>query len=112
MVGNLRFKKRKFSKPYATAEAMEQKVAAEFERYLEENFDLTVMERQICVFLGNHNSREDVMRLLNLRTEAMKFHLKNIYAKLLPENITSRDKLHRLAILLWRIREKIRKNYA
>ena len=74
MIGNLRFKKTQVFKATHHYKAVEQKVAAEFERYLEENFDLTVMERQICVFLGNHNSREDVMRLLNLRTEAMKFH--------------------------------------
>ena len=90
---------------------MESEIAADLERYFEENFQLTPTGRQICLFLSYYNCREDVMRLMGLKSGNMKFHLKHIYAKLLPENINTRDKLHRLAILLWRTRGKILKNY-
>lgn len=74
-------------------------------------FNLTATERQICVFLAHGNYREDIMRLMNLKPEAIKFHLKNIYAKILPESRASRNKLHRLTVLLWQIREKYYKEW-
>lgn len=70
----------------------------------EQTLQLTPTERQICDFLARGNTREDLKRLLDLNDNALKWHLKQIYAKTVGDNPRERDKLHKLTVMLWRLR--------
>ncbi len=65
---------------------------------------LTPTERRICEFLLRGNTRADLKRLLGINENCLKWHLKQIYAKTVGDNPCERDKLHKLTVLLWRLR--------
>jgi DNA-binding CsgD family transcriptional regulator len=69
-----------------------------------ELFSLTPTEARICEFLLSGNTRSDLKRLLGLNDNCLKWHLKQLYAKTVGDNPLERDKLHRLTVLLWRVK--------
>ncbi|MBM9545410.1 helix-turn-helix transcriptional regulator [Leptospira sp. 201903074] len=66
-----------------------------------ENFSLSKQELRICELIAEGHSRSFIRLILNVSDGTLRNHLKNIYAKVLPEsNSTSKDQLQRLTVFL------------
>ncbi|TGL87406.1 LuxR family transcriptional regulator [Leptospira congkakensis] len=66
-----------------------------------ENYSLSKQELRICELIAEGHSRSFIRLVLNVSDGTLRNHLKNIYAKVLPEtNTTSKDQLQRLTVFL------------
>ncbi|TGM03709.1 DNA-binding response regulator [Leptospira barantonii] len=73
-----------------------------------EGFGLSKQEIRICELLEEGNSRNFIQLVLNVSNGTLRNHLKNIYAKVLPESKSnSKDQLQRLTVLLSKRKEKL-----
>ena len=64
-------------------------------------YGLSKQELRICELVAEGHSRSFIRLVLNVSDGTLRNHLKNIYAKTLPENTTgSKDQLQRLTVLL------------
>ncbi|MCG6169991.1 helix-turn-helix transcriptional regulator [Leptospira sanjuanensis] len=71
-----------------------------------EGFGLSKQEIRICELLEAGHSRTFIQLILNVSNGTLRNHLKNIYAKVLPESkSTAKDQLQRLTILLSKRKE-------
>ncbi|EOQ97713.1 transcriptional regulator, LuxR family [Leptospira wolbachii serovar Codice str. CDC] len=65
------------------------------------DFSLSKQELRICELIAEGHSRSFIRLILNVSDGTLRNHLKNIYAKVLPEsNSTSKDQLQRLTVFL------------
>ncbi|WP_246836756.1 helix-turn-helix transcriptional regulator [Leptospira kmetyi] len=70
-------------------------------------FGLSKQEIRICELLEEGNSRNFIQLVLNVSNGTLRNHLKNIYAKVLPElKSNSKDQLQRLTVFLSKQKEK------
>ncbi|MBW0435379.1 LuxR family transcriptional regulator [Leptospira yasudae] len=71
-----------------------------------EGFGLSKQEIRICELLEAGHSRTFIQLILNVSNGTLRNHLKNIYAKVLPESkSTAKDQLQRLTIFLSKQKE-------
>ena len=77
----------------------------DFGLFLKQKYGLTNTQANLCSFLSLGNGRSDLIREFNLSENALKQHLKQVYARMLaPEGGKSRDKFQRITVLLMQIR--------
>lgn len=70
-----------------------------------DEFGLSKQELRICELISEGHSRSFIRLVLNVSDGTLRNHLKNIYAKVLPENTTgSKDQLQRLTVLLSKLK--------
>ncbi|PJZ52427.1 helix-turn-helix transcriptional regulator [Leptospira adleri] len=71
-----------------------------------DGYGLSKQEIRICELIEAGHSRTFIQLILNVSNGTLRNHLKNIYAKVLPESkSTSKDQLQRLTILLSKLKE-------
>lgn len=72
-----------------------------------DDFGLSKQELRICELIAEGHSRSFIRLVLNVSDGTLRNHLKNIYAKVLPENTSgSKDQLQRLTVLLGKRKQR------